>query len=88
LVLMLSTTPEALAVAAYQVVQSQAKMWLSLFAVCLPRDGLIVLLAYFLSPLYGAVGVAWAYTLGWMLTLLTIVAMLAQLGLGISGRKG
>jgi O-antigen/teichoic acid export membrane protein len=87
LVLMLSTTPEALAVATYQVVQSQGKMWLSLFVVSLPRDGMIVLMSYLFSPLYGAVGLAGAYTLGWILALLTIIAMIAHLGLGISGSK-
>lgn len=83
LVLMLATIPEAMAVATYQVIQSQERLWLSLFAVSLPRDGAIVLVAYLLSPLYGAVGLAWAYTLGWILAFLAIIGMVAYLGLSV-----
>src|SRR5262249_28656848 len=63
LVLILSTIPEALAAATYQTVLSQAKMWATLFTISMPRDGVIVLMAYLLSSPYGAVGLAWAYTL-------------------------
>jgi O-antigen/teichoic acid export membrane protein len=82
-VLMLSTIPEALAVAAYQVVQSRERLWLSLLAVSIPRDGLIVAGAYFLAPLRGAVGVAWAYALGWMLALVLVAAIVRRIGLRI-----
>ncbi len=81
LVLMLSTIPEALAAATYQAVLSQAKMWLTLFTISLPRDGAIVLMAYFLLSPYGAVGIAWAYTLGWVLALLALITITTQLGL-------
>ena len=80
-ILMLATIPEALAVAAYQIVQSQSRMWLSLFAVAVPRDGLIVVTAYCLVPHYGAAGVAWAYVLGWSVALVSILLIVARLGL-------
>src|SRR5262249_17243931 len=88
LVLILSTIPEALAAATYQTVLSQAKMWATLFTISMPRDGVIVLMAYLLSSPYGAVGLAWAYTLGWVLALLAIITIIVQLGLlDISGRE-
>lgn len=75
LVLMMSTLIEGLTVAVYQIIQSQGKMWLSLFAVALPRDLLIVLLAYVFTPVYGAMGLALAYIIGWGLALLlTVIA--------------
>lgn len=83
LVLMLATVVEGLAVAAYQVIQSQEKLWLSLFAIVLPRDGSIVFLAYFFSPLYGAVGLAWAYTLGSILGFVVVISLAGRLGLRV-----
>ncbi len=83
LVLMLATVLEALAVSTYQVIQSQEKLWLSLFAIVLPRDGSIVFWAYFLSPLYGAVGLAWAYTLGSILGLVVVISLVGRLGLRV-----
>jgi O-antigen/teichoic acid export membrane protein len=86
IVLVLSTIPEALAVAAFQVLQSQARMWLSLLAVSIPRDGLIVVMAYTLTPLYGAVGLAWAYTLGWLVALLAIVILVSRVRFDVAPR--
>lgn len=79
MVLMLSTIPEALSVAAYQDLQSRARMWLSLFSVSIPRDCLIVIAAYALTPVHGAVGLAWAYTSGWLLALLVMVVLIIRL---------
>jgi O-antigen/teichoic acid export membrane protein len=65
--LMLSTIPEAVGAATYQVVQAEARIWLSLFAIVLPRDAALAILSYVLSPSYGALGLAAAYTLAWTL---------------------
>ncbi len=81
-VLMLSTIPEGLAVATFQVVQAQERMWLSLLAVSIPRDCVIMGAAYLLAPHQGAIGLAWAHALGWLLALLMIIVLVGRLGLG------
>jgi O-antigen/teichoic acid export membrane protein len=81
LVLMFTAIIEAIAVAVYQVVQSQAKLWLSLFVVAIPRDGLIVFAAYLLTPTLGAAGLASAYAIGWSVALFTTVALVFRLGI-------
>jgi O-antigen/teichoic acid export membrane protein len=65
LVLMLATVPEGLAAAVYQAIQSEGRLWLSFWAIVLPRDLAIVTLAYLLAPAWGAMGVATAHTLAW-----------------------
>lgn len=77
LVLMASTLIEALMLATYQIIQSQGRMWLSLFAVALPRDATLVILAYLLTSAYGAVGLALGYAAGWGLALMfTIIVVI------------
>jgi O-antigen/teichoic acid export membrane protein len=78
LVLMASTLIESLMQASYQIIQSHARMWLSLFAIALPRDATIVVLAYFLT-IYGAKGLALAYTAGWGLALVCTVILAGSL---------
>ena len=63
------------------MVQSQAKLWLSLFVVALPRDTLIVLAAYTLTPSLGALGLAAAYLIGWTVALCTTSALTVRLGI-------
>ena len=81
IVLALAIVPEALSIAAYQLIQSQGRMWISFFAVALPRDLLMVLLAYWLIPIWKGVGLAMAYSISWLLAFLLIVAIVKQLGL-------
>jgi O-antigen/teichoic acid export membrane protein len=64
LVLIIAMLAEALMLAVYQIVQSQGRIWLSLFIIVLPRDWTIVLLGYMLMPVYGAVGLSVAYAIG------------------------
>jgi len=71
---------EAFAVATYQVIHSRAEMWRSLLLICVPRDGAIMLLAYTLAPGYGAVGIAWAYAVGTVVSLASTVLLVWQLG--------
>jgi O-antigen/teichoic acid export membrane protein len=86
-ILMLSTLPEILAVASAQVVQSREKLWLSLFAIALPRDVSIVALAYYLAPRYGAAGLAWAYTVSWMFTMAIVFYLVRTLGIQPHARE-
>ena len=73
LVVLLSSVPEVLAMAIVQVVHSESRLWLSLFAIALPKDCTLVVLAYLLTPRYGAVGLAVAYSAAWFLTIVTVV---------------
>ena len=72
--------------AAYQVIQSQTKMWLSFFAIAIPRDVLIVGLAYLLIPTHGAKGLAAAYTIAWTVAALVIGAIVYHIGLHSDSR--
>lgn len=72
LVLLASAIPEAIAMAVVQVVHSQARLWLSFFLIALPKDCTMVLLAYLLTPGFGAVGLAAAYFIAWSITLVTV----------------
>lgn len=71
-VLALSAIPEALSLAASQVVQSSGKMWLSLITIALPRDSAYVIAAFYLIPHYGALGMASAYAISQIICLFFI----------------
>jgi len=64
-ILILAALVETGAISVYQIVQSQGKIWESLFFVALPYCLMFLVFAYFLAPLYGASGLAAAYALGW-----------------------
>jgi len=81
LVLLLATIVQGLGIAMYQIIQSQAKMWLSFFAVALPRDAMLVSLAYFLVPHNGAIGLGTAYALAWAMALVAIITIVSCTGL-------
>jgi hypothetical protein len=72
---------EALALALTQVLQSQARLWLSLLLVALPRDTLIVVAALLLTPILGAAGLAAAYLIGWSVALVSTVVLAIRLGI-------
>ena len=77
LTLLATTIPQGAATALYQVIQSHAKMWLSFLAVALPRDVVLVTLAYLRIPPSGAMGFALAcagaYTLAFLATLILVM---------------
>jgi O-antigen/teichoic acid export membrane protein len=77
LILLGSALAEALALSAYQVLQSQAKLWLSLLAVVLPQYGAVVLLAFPLTARHGAVGLAAAIAVGWTVNVV-VTCLLAR----------
>lgn len=61
LLLMVAAVIETLAIAIYQIIQAQERMWLSLFGVVLPKDFGLVMSAYLLVPSYHAVGLGTAH---------------------------
>jgi O-antigen/teichoic acid export membrane protein len=63
LLLLFAAVFEAVGSAASQAIHSRERVWFFFFAIALPRDALVVLLAYWLAPLYGAYGLALAYSL-------------------------
>jgi O-antigen/teichoic acid export membrane protein len=67
--LLLAAFIEGLAISVYQIIQSQAMIWQSLMFIAIPYCICFVLLAYFLSPRYGAVGLASAYAAAWSINL-------------------
>ena len=70
--LMISAVFEGSSIALYQHLQAQSRLWTSLFLISIPRETLFIVLAFFLIPIQGAVGLSVAYTAGWLLTLVII----------------
>jgi O-antigen/teichoic acid export membrane protein len=83
-VLMIATIPEGLSAATLQAIHAEGKMWLSLFAIVIPRDGAMALLSYLLSPSYGAVGLAAAQGTAWLLALVVSIYVARRTGLGVT----
>jgi O-antigen/teichoic acid export membrane protein len=81
LVLMVSTLPETIATALLQVIQSRERGWLWLVTIIVPTYGVLVLLAWLLTPAYGALGLAWGYVAGMSVALVTSVAVVRGIGL-------
>ena len=76
---------EGISIAAYQIVQSRARMWTSLWVVSLPRDCMMIGVAWWLIPHYGAVGLGIGYTVAWAMALFAISSITFKLGLVPSG---
>lgn len=72
---------QTIGTATYQIIQTQGKMWLSLFLVNIPRDTLIVVLAYLFIPDAGALGYAVSYLIAWTVGTLSIIGIALHLGL-------
>ncbi|NOU11201.1 MAG: hypothetical protein HOO98_14475 [Nitrospira sp.] len=80
----LAALPEGLAVSIYQIIQSRAKMWTSLWLVAMPRDITFVALAFVLTPLHGAVGLACAYLSAQLLSLLAVTGITWFIGVKVT----
>jgi FkbM family methyltransferase len=80
LIMLAAAVPQALSLAIFQHLQSQERMWLSFLAVVLPRDILLVALAYSLVPHHGAAGLAWAYAGAWTVALLIVTQITYGIG--------
>jgi O-antigen/teichoic acid export membrane protein len=85
LVLMGVTLPESAATALYQVIQSRERIWWSVGAVTIPCYGTLAALAWWLTPTYGAIGLAWAHLGGWIVALAACCAIVSKLGVQMSG---
>jgi O-antigen/teichoic acid export membrane protein len=72
---------EGIGIALYQIVQSRARMWLSLCLISLPRDFLFVALAWVLVPKHGALGLAISHGLALVAALLLVFLITMKLGL-------
>jgi len=75
-VLLVATIPESLLIGLSQYLQSQEKIWLTLFSINIPRETLLVILAYFLIPKFGALGLAYTYLIIHSVALIIMSAML------------
>lgn len=75
LVMLGAAIPQALALAILQRPQSQERMWGTFLAVTLPRDILLVALAFYLVPRYGALGLGFAYAAAWVIALLVTIEL-------------
>jgi O-antigen/teichoic acid export membrane protein len=80
-VLMISAVSEGIALAGYQLIQSEGRMWWSLLGLALPRDVLAVALAIVLVPSMGAMGLAIAFAVASTAGLLLVVTLVYHLGL-------
>ncbi len=75
--LLLAGVFEAIQISYYQAIQSRGLMWLSLWSVALPRDIMIGIGGWLLSPRLGALGLAIAFASGHALALI-VTATLAK----------
>jgi len=82
-IMMAAAVPEGLTVAMNQVIQSQGKMWLAVFAINLPRDATILLVALWLVPFHGALGLATGYFSGRLLAFIVMSVLVVRIGLAL-----
>jgi len=77
-ILMCSTVFEGIAIALYQHLQAQEKMWSSLLMINIPRETAFIVLAFILVPRHGAIGLSLAYALCCVLTLLVVSVLVCR----------
>ncbi len=80
-VLMAATVPESLANAMIQLVHSRERSWVALRWVTIPGFGTLVVAAWLLTPIAGAVGLAWAYVVAWAVALTCTSIVVSRLGI-------
>ena len=84
-VLMGASVFECVALASYQIVQAQERMWLSFFAIAFPRDAMVAVLAYLLIPRHGAMGLAISYATAHATAFVVTVVIISFIGLNTRG---
>jgi O-antigen/teichoic acid export membrane protein len=84
MILLAAAVMEGMATSTYQVVQSQERMWVSLFGIALPRDLLLIGGAYVLAVGHGGLGLATAFALAAAGGLVATVFAVRRIGLGVS----
>lgn len=85
LILMAVTIPESASTALYQVVQSHERIWWSVGTVAIPCYGTLAAFAWWLTPAYGAIGLAWATLAGWTVALTASCVIVSKIGVRLSG---
>jgi O-antigen/teichoic acid export membrane protein len=81
LVLMAATVPESLANAMIQLVHSRERSWRALRGVTIPGFGTLVITAWLLTPIAGALGLAWAYLVAWVVLVVCTSIIVSRLGI-------
>jgi O-antigen/teichoic acid export membrane protein len=81
LLLMAATVPESLANALLQLVHSREQSWRALRGVTIPGFGTLVVIAWLLTPIAGASGLAWAYLIASLVTLSCTIVIVARVGI-------
>ena len=81
LVLMAATVPETLANAILQLVHSREQSWSALRGVTIPAFGTLVVIAWFLTPSVGALGLAWAYLAAAVISVTCASVIVSRLGI-------
>jgi O-antigen/teichoic acid export membrane protein len=69
LILLAAALAESIAMATFQIVQSQGHIWWSFFGIVSPAYLTLLVLSYFLAPSAGALGLALAYLGCWLVWL-------------------
>ncbi len=82
-VLMGSLIPESIVLICYQHIQSQERMWASLLFI-VPRDILLIGLAWLLVPQWGGMGLATAYLIAHSAALLICLLQFRSKGLNLA----
>jgi len=81
LVLMMATVPESITNAMLQLVHSRERSWSVLRGVTIPAFGALVVMAWLLTPIAGASGLAWAYLVAWAISLTSTSIIVARIGI-------
>lgn len=79
LILLLVCVAEAIVLAMHQVVQTHGSLWTNVLCFALPRELTCILMALVLAPLYGAVGLAIAYVLGYSVAVVSVLVVFARM---------
>jgi O-antigen/teichoic acid export membrane protein len=77
--LLASSIFEGTTIGLYQYIQSRAKLWSSLLCINVPREFLLVVVAYWLVQTQAGIGLAAAYLLSTILGLILTAAMVRKL---------
>jgi len=86
--LLVSSIFEGTSIALYQYVQSQAKIWLSIVGINIPRETFLIISAYYLVQPYGGTGLAVAFLGSTILGLVCHFSLVAMLKTNARKRIG
>ena len=82
--LTLSAVADGITLAAYPLFHSQGRMWLSFWALAVPRDTIFVALAYYWVPKLGALGLAQAQLASSIFVTLSAIACAGVIAWGLT----